>query len=170
MDPRGFKEVSIEELLTPKKAFWKERHPNVWAFFCPFCRAERRLPYNPRPGRLKHYIQVGLTAIVFTCVTWKWFQFKGLVSFLPFWAIFEIFYRTRVRVALSCPHCGFDPYLYLSDVKKAREEIENYWRKKFVEKGIPYPEKDKTKAATASPDSSKVVSENPNLTETRTGR
>ena len=52
---------------------------------------------------------------------------------------FEGYYRSRVRIALSCPHCGFDPYLYLTDVKRARQEIEAYWRKKFAEKGIPYP-------------------------------
>jgi hypothetical protein len=45
---------------------------------------------------------------------------------------------------LACNHCGFDPYLYLIDVPRAREVVENHWRKKFAEKGIPYP-KDQAK-------------------------
>ena len=49
-------------------------------------------------------------------------------------------YRAKVRAALRCERCGFDPFLYLVDVKRARLEIENHWRKKFEEKGIPYPE------------------------------
>ena len=40
---------------------------------------------------------------------------------------------------LACPHCGFDPYLYLADVKLARQEIEEHWKRKFAEHGIPFP-------------------------------
>jgi hypothetical protein len=83
---------------------------------------------------------VGLTALVFTAATWAWFSWKGIVSFVPLLAAFEIFYRGRVRAALHCSQCGFDPYLYLTDVKRARAEVESHWRKKFAEKGIPYPE------------------------------
>jgi hypothetical protein len=80
--------------------------------------------------------------------TWRWFEWKGIVSFLPFWLVFEVFYRARVRAALSCDQCGFDPILYLVDVKRARREIEEHWKKKFAEKGIPYPvREDSVKAA-----------------------
>jgi hypothetical protein len=123
------------------KTAWTERRSDAWHFYCPLCRAERRLPYRPSPGGARHYIQVGLTSLFFTLVTWPWFSWKGIVSFLPFWAAFEIFYRGRVRGALGCPHCGFDPYLYLTDVKRARQEVESHWRKKFADAGIPYPEK-----------------------------
>ncbi len=73
--------------------------------------------------------------------TWHWFDWKGIVSFVPFWAVFEVFYRTRMRAALVCDQCGFDPVLYLVDVKKAREQVELHYRKLFADKGIPYPEK-----------------------------
>ncbi len=72
---------------------------------------------------------------------WPWLAWKGVVSFLPFWALFETIYRLRMRHALSCPHCGFDPYLYLDNVERAKEEMDAHWRRKFAEKGIPYPEK-----------------------------
>jgi hypothetical protein len=36
----------------------------------------------------------------------------------------------------------------LIDVPRAREVVENHWRKKFAEKGIPYPEKNGGKPAT----------------------
>ena len=93
---------------------------------------------QPKPG-WKHFVQIMITAMFFTLVTWKFFEWKGIVSFVPFWIVFETVYRLKVRVEMSCPYCGFDPYLYLTDVKKARAEIENFWRLKFKERGIPFP-------------------------------
>ncbi|MGZ3699270.1 MAG: hypothetical protein ACXWPM_12800 [Bdellovibrionota bacterium] len=98
------------------------------------------MPFASRP-QTRHYIQVALTALVFMLATWKWFAWKGLVSFIPMWTGFEVFYRVRMRGALPCSGCGFDPYLYLNDVQKARTEVQNHWKKKFEEMGIPFPDK-----------------------------
>jgi predicted RNA-binding Zn-ribbon protein involved in translation (DUF1610 family) len=162
MDPRKRANRQMDVANYSPKTIWKDKRREAWSFFCPNCKAQRKLPYHPRPGRRRHFIQVGLTALAFTCATWSWFHWRGLVSFLPFWAFFEIFFRSRVRVALSCPHCGFDPYLYLTDVKRARAEIEKHWRGKFAEKGVPYPEPNRPEPA--------EVPEKRNLTEMRTGR
>ncbi len=70
---------------------------------------------------------------------WPWFGIKGIVIFLPLWLGFESFYRTRVRAAAACDQCGFDPYLYAQDVDLAKREMQAHWRRKFAEKGIPYP-------------------------------
>lgn len=94
---------------------------------------------HPQPWRMTNVLRVALTSLAFTLATWPWFEWKGIVSFVPFWGIFEFAYRTRVRASLACPYCGFDPFLYMIDVKKARLEIETYWRKKFEEKGLAYP-------------------------------
>lgn len=132
------------------KSLWKSRYRDIWQFYCPQCRAPRRVPYRPRPGGVRQVSQVVITAVFFTLVTWNWFGWKGMVSFLPFWTIFEAVYRSRVRAALSCPQCGFDPYLYLVDVERARREIEGHWRRKFAEKGIPFPEKNPAPEPAAS--------------------
>jgi hypothetical protein len=116
-----------------RKSFWKERNSRLWTFLCAHCKTQRRLPYRPQPGGIRHFFQVGLTAAVFTCITWKWFHWKGIVSFVPFWMIFEFFYRSRTRAALSCPHCGFDPVLFMVDAQRARHEIEAHWQRKLGE-------------------------------------
>ncbi len=113
----------------------------VWSFFCPLCAVSRRITGSAQPGQPMHYVQVGLCALMFTLATFKWFQFKGMVSFLPMWIIFEVAYRTRVRARVRCPDCGFDPVLCLSDVDRARKEVEDHWKRKFAEKGIPFPDK-----------------------------
>ena len=120
------------------KSVWRENQKDIWSFYCPQCKIPRKVPYRPQPSA-KNYAQVGLTAVVFTLLTWNWFTWKGLVAFVPLWVIFETIYRSRMRAALNCENCGFDPVLYLVDTQRAREEIQNHWKKKFEERGIPYP-------------------------------
>jgi hypothetical protein len=127
------------------KSLWKEHGKEVWSFYCPQCKIPRRVPYRSTPGGFKHFAQIGLTAAVVTLATWPWFEWKGAVAFLPLWIVFEVLYRSRVRAALNCEQCGFDPILYLADVKSARREIEAHWKRKFEEKGIPYPDKNQIK-------------------------
>ncbi len=123
------------------KSYWRGNSSEFWSFYCPHCREERRLPYQPKPGTLRRISQVALTSLVFTLATWKLFSWKGIIFVVPFWTAYELFFRTRLRVALRCSSCGFDPFLYLVDVKRARHEVEEHWKRKFAEKGIPYPEK-----------------------------
>jgi hypothetical protein len=106
------------------QSFWQDRNGDRWKFYCPHCRAPRAIPYRPQPGGWRHYSQVGLTTAVFTLAAWPWFGIKGIVAFVPLWMAFEFFYRTRVRAALECDRCGFDPFLYLTDVKRARQQVE----------------------------------------------
>jgi hypothetical protein len=136
----GFKNPEQLKIDFPKKSFWRDRTRRIWSFYCPLCHVPRKIPYQPRPG-LTHMAQIGLTSLILMLAGWNRFEWKGIVVFLPLWMFFEIAYRTRVRAALACSQCGFDPYLYLIDVQRAREVVENHWRKKFAEKGIPYPEK-----------------------------
>lgn len=122
-----------------KKSMWSGGTP-FWDFFCPKCRIERRVPLRSRPGGV-HVFQVLLTSLFLTLILWPVLDWKGILSFVPLWTVFEVVYRLRIRMAMPCSNCGFDPYLYLTDVKRARKEIEAFWRAKFAEKGIPFPEK-----------------------------
>jgi hypothetical protein len=121
------------------KSIWREPKSRSWSFYCPLCKVSRKMPHHPKPGGPRHFIQVSLTAAVFTIACWSWFSWKGLVAFVPFWIAFEVAFRMRVRAALVCSQCGFDPFLYLSDEDRARRAIEEHWRRKFAEKGMPYP-------------------------------
>lgn len=132
------------------KSYWKERQNQIWTFFCPLCRVQRKLPYHPRPGTRRHFVQIGLTAAVLTLATWNWFEWKGIISFVPIWTVFEVIYRLKLRAALKCSQCGFDPYLYVTDLSKARHEVEEHWKKKFAEKGIPYPKAESTLTETSA--------------------
>jgi hypothetical protein len=107
------------------------------------CASARRIGMHPKPGQPIHFAQVGLTTIVLTLLLnqlWSWIGVKGLVTFVPLWIAFEVVYRAKVRASVVCRQCGFDPVLYLSDVDRTREAVREHWRKRFEERGIPFPE------------------------------
>ena len=137
----------FERIEIPDKSIWRERPKKIWSFYCPLCKSARKVPFSARPGNLRHILQMLVATAFFTLAGWNWFDWKGIVVALPLWIGFEIFYRTRVRASVSCPYCGFDPFLYMVDVKRARQEVEKHWRQKFAERGIAFPEKNTGKPA-----------------------
>lgn len=122
-----------------KKTVWNPSHTGNYHFFCPQCRKERQIGLKPSPWQGKYLFRVALTSAVIAMATSPVWGIKGAIIFVPLWAAFEIYYRLKVRSLLSCPYCGFDPYLYITDVKRARKEMERFWREKFSQRGIPYP-------------------------------
>jgi hypothetical protein len=86
---------------------------------------------RPRPESAENLLRVALTTCVLTWAFWSWIGIKGLFLFAPLWAAFEIGYRLSFRSKVACRECGFDAYLYLSDLPKAREEVESFWKKKL---------------------------------------
>jgi predicted RNA-binding Zn-ribbon protein involved in translation (DUF1610 family) len=130
-------------LRSASKSIWRERFTRGFEFYCPMCTTPRRIGMSPKPGQPLHFAQVGITAILITMIGahfYPWVGWRGLVIFLPLWIGFETIYRARVRAKVTCNKCGFDPLLYLADVEKARAAIQTHWRKRFEEKGIPFPE------------------------------
>jgi len=137
--PQGLTDQQLKRRLS-RRGPWRERTAETFAFFCPLCRVERKLPNHPNPWTPRFILQIALCTAVFTLASSPWLEFKGWVAFVPFWMLFEIVFRLRMRSKLLCDQCGFDPVLYLSDVQKARQEVEAHWRKVFEQKGIPYPQ------------------------------
>jgi len=112
--------------LIPQNTVWKEKQKSVFTFFCPCCRISRVITLHPNPVQLKNFLRVGIAAVFFTLATWSFFGLKGMVSFIPLWIGFEFFYREKVRQMLFCKTCGFDPYLYKTNLKKTRETIQKH--------------------------------------------
>ena len=139
MNHTHLQDVFTPEEIAQLKTVWRtDRQKQGWSFICPLCHLTRKVSNHPRP-QPRHFAQILLTSAFFTVLTWKLFEWKGLVSFIPFWCIFEVIYRTRARAALYCKSCGFDPYLFLRDTDLAKQQVDTHWRKKFEEKGVPYP-------------------------------
>lgn len=123
------------------------------SFYCVGCNRERRLTAPAKVGSARFFVHIAITTAFCTLLTWPWLGLKGAGFFLiPVGLAFEMIYRLKMRADLVCPDCHFDPTLYLVDPHKAVRQVEETWRKKYEEKGIPYPETKKSFRA-------KVVSE-----------
>jgi len=118
------------ESIDLSKTVWRAENRRYWQFYCPFCGITRRLALSPRP-QVRHGIQVALTTVFLMALLWPVFGIKGIVLFVPLWVGFEVLYRMRVRAEMSCLECGFDPYLYLSDIPRARLQMEEFWKNKI---------------------------------------
>lgn len=112
-----------QEVRPIKKSIWKDRYFPPKHFICPICLAERQLKQELRFGRIKHYLSAFATTAVAMLLCWPWFGWKGIVLFVPLWAIFEFVYLGVLRGSLVCKNCGFDPYLAKSNPERAAQEV-----------------------------------------------
>lgn len=149
--PKRFDEVI-------RKSEWMEKKSSRYEFFCPQCRSKRAIPLAPNPYEWRKFFRIALSVAFLNVITWHWFGVKGLFLVFPVWAVFELVYRLRLRAYGACPNCGFDPYLYLVDVKKARAEMNRFWTAKLTERApstadgpAPDAEKQKDQKLGASP-------------------
>ncbi len=127
-------------------SLWKKIEESGFKFYCVGCNRERRIHPPAKIGSFLFYIQILITTAALTLAAFPWLGFKGIVFFIiPVGIAFEGFYRMKMRAAIVCPDCDFDPILYLVDRKKAAHQVEQVWRKKFEQRGFPYPEKNHKK-------------------------
>jgi len=125
----------LENRLCRKNDLWTDRRQQgAWRYYCPFCGVSRALKMAPRPG-WKHFGQILLTTLVFTAGLWPVLGGAGLFLVLPFWILFEVLYRLKVRTELQCEQCGFDPTLFLANAERAKAEMKVFWEKKLGKSG-----------------------------------
>jgi hypothetical protein len=124
------------------QSFWKKIEAAGFKFYCVSCSKERRVSPPAKIGSLKFFGHILISTAFATLLTWHWLNWKGFVFFaIPVGLVFETVYRLKMRATLVCPDCSFDPILYLVNRDQAVAQVEQAWRKKFEEKGLPYPEK-----------------------------
>lgn len=99
-------------------------------FFCPLCHNHQSTNLAERIY-WKHHAQLALLTGTFTILAWPVFDWKGPFFYLLFWACFEFTHRIKKRHSLVCQTCGFDPFLYKQDVKRAREAVRKFWEEKI---------------------------------------
>jgi|GEM_PF-3356663 len=117
-----------------RRSFWstEREKPTHWQFYCPLCGCTRRLPHAPTPWTALNLARVGVTTAVVTLALSPWLDWMGVISFVPLWVVFEVIFRVRTRAQLVCDQCGFDPTLYMTDVARARREVEEFWKAKLA--------------------------------------
>lgn len=90
--------------------------------FCAFCKVPRTI-YRKKALNGVNYIQALSLSSILSFIFWGKLDPKALIFFVMTLMFTEIGILIRRRAAAACPHCGFDPYLYLKDQNAACEKV-----------------------------------------------
>ena len=94
---------------------------------CPVCRSKRNVRLTDRLDFSTH-IKLALCTIAGAGILYAFNGFeaalKAIVFYLPMWAVAEFIHGARMREAVKCEACDFDPFLYQRDWRAARARVE----------------------------------------------
>jgi hypothetical protein len=90
--------------------------------YCAFCRNPRRVYRKRSIGFVEIIQSFGLGAAL-TFLMWQRIDTRGLVIGLVILMFSEIAIQIRARLDAVCPHCGFDPILYVKNKQRAAEKV-----------------------------------------------
>ncbi len=100
----------------------KKRTSQLNRVYCAFCRL-------PRTSYLKKHVnwtnvaQSLLVAVLLMYLVWQQFEARVVIFFILSLSLGEIFLQIRWRLTVVCPHCGFDPVLYVHSPDKAAQRV-----------------------------------------------
>ena len=93
--------------------------------YCAFCKTPRRI-FNKKMLSFSNYFQAFGLAAVTSYLFWQELDPRGLIIAIFFLILIEITHLVRSWVAVSCPHCGFDPALYIRNQAAACERVKGH--------------------------------------------
>ncbi|MBK9293337.1 MAG: hypothetical protein IPM57_02675 [Oligoflexia bacterium] len=103
--------------------------------YCAFCKVPRHV-YRKRHLSLINYIQGFSLSIVASFLIWRQIDPRALVILVLTLMFIEIGILIRRRLEAPCPHCGFDPYLYLKDQKAACDRVKMHLEKRQADPDV----------------------------------
>lgn len=90
--------------------------------FCAFCRSERRVYTRKHIGWL-HAVWALAATLTAMVLVWQDWDARASILFVVFLFVAEVFVQFRWRTSIPCPHCGFDPIVYLRDPQEACRRV-----------------------------------------------
>lgn len=97
--------------------------------FCAFCKSPRYI-YKKKSVNLFNIFSSLLMAVAAMFIIWQGFNPQVIFLFVFFLVSSEILIQFRWRLNIVCPHCGFDPSLYLKDHERAAEKVKLHLEKR----------------------------------------
>lgn len=71
-------------------------------------------------------IAFGAICGITTFLVWRDFHWVGVVEFLIFAFVTEMFYQMRWRQSIKCKHCAFDPITYKKDPALMAQTVKDF--------------------------------------------
>lgn len=98
-------------------------------FYCAFCRSPR--PRLAAKGIRWNFIVAALLLSVFVSfVIWEALDPRSFVIFVLVVMVLEFAGQIHWKLQVICPHCGFDPVLYLKNRGLAAERVKDFLEKR----------------------------------------
>lgn len=94
--------------------------------YCAFCKEPRRV-YTKRHMTVSNVFLSLVTSGLVMLILWQQPDPRVFLVFVVCLAISEIFIQIRWRVSIACPHCGFNPVVYMKDPEKAAARVSEYF-------------------------------------------
>ncbi len=94
--------------------------------YCAFCKSQRSL-YKKKHIDWTNVLLSVLASVLVSLIFWQGFDPRLIVIFSLSLMLAEIFVQVRWRLGLSCPHCGFDPVLYLKNPESAALRVKLFF-------------------------------------------
>ncbi len=89
---------------------------------CGFCGLIHPI-FERRAIGLKHILWSAIVSLCVTLLLWEKLDSKGFVIFAGWIFVSELTIVIRRILSLPCPHCGFDPALYMKNQPQALAKI-----------------------------------------------
>ena len=86
--------------------------------------------YRKRRAGWIDYASALLVSVLLMILLFGQFDGRVVLFFLFMVASTEFFVTMRWRMSVACPHCGFDPVLYVRDQAKASEKVKIHLEKR----------------------------------------
>lgn len=99
--------------------------------YCAFCKNARRV-YRKKHIDWTNVLGSFATSLFLMFALWQRFEPEILTVFVILVALSEILVQLRWRLSLPCPHCGFDPLLYIRRPEEAAHRVVSFIEKQRV--------------------------------------
>lgn len=93
--------------------------------YCAFCRTPRKVYVKRHIGIADAFYGL-LISVLLMFSLWQNFHPKFFLMFPVVVLVQEVFILLRWRLGISCPHCGFDPVLYMRSHSAASEKVKKH--------------------------------------------
>ena len=98
--------------------------------FCAFCKKQRKY-YSQKSLNLFELFICLLLGFGTAFLIKQEFDFQFILFFFVYLVLAEVFVLIRWRMHLVCPHCGFDPALYMKNNELAAEKVKGFLEKRI---------------------------------------
>ncbi len=97
--------------------------------YCAFCKEPRRV-YTKRHMAASNVLLSLVTSGLIMMILWQQPDPRVFMLFVLCLSVSEVFVQIRWRVSIACPHCGFNPVLYIKDPERAATRVSEFFELK----------------------------------------